>query len=76
VVNCYDLERSSSDPLGKGLAVDCYALERSSTSPLGKDLFACSNKRDAVNVAKAAGDIAVQELGIFRRTVSFLFRHK
>jgi hypothetical protein len=66
-VDCYDLERSSSGPLGKGLAVDCYALERSSVSPLGKDLFACSKKRDAVDVAEAAGDVAVQELGIFRK---------
>jgi hypothetical protein len=66
-VGCYDLEWSSSDPLGKGLAVDCYALERSSASPLGKDLLACSKKRDAVDVAEAAGDVAVQELGIFRK---------
>jgi hypothetical protein len=65
-VDCYDLERSSFGPLGKGLAVDCYALESSSPSPLGKDL-ACSKKRDAVDAAEAAGDVAVQELGIFRK---------
>jgi hypothetical protein len=62
-----DLERSSFGPLGKGLAVDCYALESSSPSPLGKDLLACSKKRDAVDAAEAAGDVAVQELGIFRK---------
>jgi hypothetical protein len=67
VVDCYNLERSSSGPLGKGLAVDCYALERSSPSPLGKDLLACSKKRDAVDVVEAAGDVAVQKLGIFRK---------
>jgi hypothetical protein len=66
-VDCYDLERSSFGPLGKGLAVDCYALESSSPSPLGKDLFACSKMRDAVDVAEAAGDVAVQELGILRK---------
>jgi hypothetical protein len=65
-VDCYDLERSSFGPLGKGLAVDCYALE-SSPNPLGKDLLACSEKRDAVDAAEAAGDVVVQELGIFRK---------
>jgi hypothetical protein len=67
VVDCYDSERSSFGPLGKGLAVDCYALECSSPSPLGKDLLACSKMRDAIDVAEAAGDVAVQELGIFRK---------
>jgi hypothetical protein len=64
-VVCYDLERSSFGPLGKGLAVDYYALESSSPSPLGKDLLACSKKRDAVDAVEAAGDVVVQELGIF-----------
>jgi hypothetical protein len=66
-VDCFELERSSFGPLGKGLAVDCYALECSSPSPLGKDLLACSKMRDAVDVAEAAGDVIVQELGIFRK---------
>jgi hypothetical protein len=65
-VDCYDLERSSFGPLGKGPAVDCYTLECSSPSPLGKDLV-CSKKRDAVDVVEAAGDVVVQELGIFRK---------
>jgi hypothetical protein len=66
-VDCFELERSSFGPLGKGLVVNCYALECSSPSPLGKDLLACSKMRDAVDVAEAAGDVAVQELGIFRK---------
>jgi hypothetical protein len=66
-VDCYELERSSYGPLGIGLAVDCYSLDYSSPSPLGKDPLACSKKRDAVVAAEDAGDVAVQELGIFRK---------
>jgi len=66
-VDCYELERSSYGPLGKGLAVDCYTLECSFPSTLGKDLLACSKKRDAVDAAEAACDFVVQELGIFRK---------
>jgi hypothetical protein len=61
------LERSSSGPLGIDLAVNFYAMERSSSSPLGKDLLACSKKRVVVVDAEVAGDIAVQEMGVFRK---------
>jgi len=46
-MDCFAVERSFFNPLGKDLADNCYAMEYSSSDPLGKDLLACSKTRVA-----------------------------